>query len=832
MLCVMILLSFLNLSSAVHGGEAVTGLSEDAPSDLLMTSHRATLDDILRMMSMYGTRDEGASHELVTVDGFGTGLAPHTEEEWTQLVGRLSMFEVESLPEDLPTTFDLSTDPAFPAVGNQSSQGSCSAWAGTYYSYGYLEAVDNGWTDASLGDPEQLMSPAWTYNMVNGGKDRGSWTDTNMLVIVDWGVSTMATMPYDEDDYRSWGSPEAFREAPLHRAQEVGYLEYSGATTVEAIKALVSAGTPVAFAMDANEFISAFSDGNYIISSNEYSSTMLNHAQTVVGYDDTLSDDSDTGAFRVVNSWGDDWGDSGYYWFTYAAIEELGDLGILALNFIIDVQDYQPSLLGVWHFDAAPARTSSISVSVGVSPGEQDTKLPYFEGGLTTTKEVFPRFMCLDVTELSATFWSEGGMHLSIGDSRIDGVVSSFRVESYEPTFSPGRASQISSQSADVPTETPGSVSAYLDYYAPMSFEAALEVDDASFSSSGQACWTPVDHHSSGDGDSMQAGDISDDASSMLESQLDGPSQVTFDWRVSAQGSDTLSFYIDDVLTRSIAGDTEWDTVSVSVGEGQHTLAWVYEKDGLVSMLEDSGWVDSVSFGDPVPEPNEIPEIVLVSMLPEADYVLPGETVTFALAVQDSEGGQISVVASYGDGSPDDVELFESAQAGEVISVELLHEFSDGSDTAYVFEIAAMDAAEHPGEEWNFVSGSVLVNTPPTAVVSASSLLAEVGVSVWFDASTSSDPETDSANLQYRWDWTGDGTFDTDWSSIPDAVHAFEAPDVYEVAVEVKDGAGLVSTASVTVTVTGEVIPEFSGVLVPVACLLVVLVIVRTLRKR
>jgi C1A family cysteine protease len=832
MLCVIILLSFLYLSFAMHGGEAATGLSEDASSDLLMTSHRATLDDILRMKSMYGTRAESDPNESVTVDGFGTGLAPHTEEEWTQLVGRLSMFDVESLPDNLPTTIDLSTDPAFPAVGNQASQGSCSAWAATYYSYGYLEAVDNGWTGASLGDPEQLMSPAWTYNMVNGGKDRGSWTDTNMLVIVDWGVPTMATMPYDEDDYRSWGSPEAFREAPLHRAYEVGYLEYSEATTVEAIKALVSAGTPVVFAMDADELMSAFSDGNYIISSNEYSSTALNHAQTVVGYDDTLSDDSDTGAFRVVNSWGASWGDSGYYWFTYAAIEELGDLGILALNFIVDVQDYQPSLLGVWHFDAAPARTSSISVSVGVTPGEQDTKLPYFEGGLMTTKEVFPKFMCLDITELSATFWSEGGMHLSIGDSRIDGVISSFRVESYEPTFSPGRASQVSPQSADVPTDTPGSVSAYLDYYAPMSFEAALEVDDTSFSSSGQACWTPVDHHSSGDGDSMQAGDISDDASSRMESLLEGPSQVTFDWRVSAQGSDTLSFYIDDVLSRSIAGDTEWDTVSVSVGEGQHTLAWVYEKDGYASMLEDSGWVDSVSFRDPVPEPNEIPEIVLVSMLPETDYVLPGETVTFALDVQDSEGGQISVVASYGDGSPDDIELFESVQAGEVIRLEFLHEFSDGSDTAYEFAMTAADDVEHPGEDWNAVSGSVLVNTPPTAAVSADRLLAEVGVSVQFDASTSSDPETDSANLQYRWDWTGDGTFETDWSTVPDAIYAFEAPGVYEVAVEVKDGAGLVSTASVTVMVTGEAIPEFSGVLVPLACLLVVLAIVRTLRRR
>jgi hypothetical protein len=831
-LFVLIVLSLVSLSSVADGKGGVIGASEEPLSDLLMKSHRATQDDILSMKSMFGTRAEGEPYDLVTVDGFGTGLAPHTEEEWAQLVGRLSVFEVESLPEDLPSTFDLSTDPAFPAVGNQASQGSCGAWAATYYSYGYLEAVDNGWTGASLGDAEQLMSPAWTYNMVNGGKDRGSWMDTNMLVIVDWGVATMATMPYDQYDFTSWGSPEAFREAPLHRASEVGYIEYSRTTTVETIKALVTAGTPVAFAMDANEFTSGFSDGNYIISSNEYSSTSLNHAQTVVGYDDSLTDDSDTGAFRVVNSWGEDWGDSGYYWFTYAALEELGELGVLTVNFIVDVQDYQPSLLGVWHFDTAPARTSSISISVGVSPGEQETKLPYFEGGLMTTKEVFPRFMCLDVSELSATFWSEGGMHLWIGDSRTDGVISSFRVEAYEPSFSPGEASQVSSQSGDVPADTPGSVSAYLDYYAPMSVGAALEVDGVTFFSSGQACWTPVDHHSSGDGDSMQTGDVSDGSDSRLEAQVEGPSQVTFDWKVSAQGSDTLAFYIDEMLARSIGGDVDWETVSELLGEGLHTLAWVYEKDGYVSMLEDSGWLDSVSFGDPAPEPNEVPDIVLVDVLPETDYVPPGETVTFLLDVDDSEGGQVSVVASYGDGSPDDVELLDSVQPGETVRVEFLHEFSDGSDTAYEVTVTAMDTAEHPGDDWNVVSCSVLVNTPPTAAVTADTSFADVGVDVRFNASASSDAETDSADLQYRWDWTGDGTFDTGWSSSPDATHAFYAPGVYEVVVEVKDGAGLTSTASVSVTVTGEAIPEFSGVLVPVACLLVILVAIRTYKKR
>ena len=37
------------------------------------------------------------------------------------------------------------------------------------------------------------------------------------------------------------------------------------------------------------------------------------HMMTIVGYDDNISG----GAFRVVNSWGEEWGDGGYFWLKY-----------------------------------------------------------------------------------------------------------------------------------------------------------------------------------------------------------------------------------------------------------------------------------------------------------------------------------------------------------------------------------------------------------------------------------------------------------------------------------------------------------------------------------
>lgn len=933
------MLGVLMVSSFSMGVLAVSGLSEaeavqDPAPGLLVpggTSHPtadlpflsgrpATLEDVEGMKARYGVSSPGYE-VLLTVDGHGTGLTPPTEEQWLDMVGELMVYEADEAPSEVPGQVDLSSDPAFPAVGNQQSQGSCGAWAATYYSYGYLEAVDRGWTEASLGTPEQLLSPAWTYNMVNAGKDRGSWIDTNMMVIRDWGATTMALMPYDQYDVTRWGSPEAFREAPLHRALEVGYLEYSHLSTVEAVKALVAGGTPVAFAMDASMFTPSFSDGNFIVSSYEYSSTALNHAQTIVGYDDSVADDSDVGAFRVVNSWGSDWGDSGYYWFTYAAIEELGGLDCLVLNFIVDIEDYEPSLLAVWHFNDAPYRDAGVTLGVGPASAPTAEKSPYYEADWTS-RLLMPTFMCLDMTEHEAAYWSSAvGMYITIGDTRTDGTLSSFRMESYEPPHVRGAADRLSEQSSGVPASTPCTVYCKLEMYGLMSVDEALDLPSLVWASGGQAAWVPVDHHSSGDGDSMQAGDISDGSSSTLEAVVEGPAVASFDWMVSSQaGKDVLGFSVDGTLVDQISGAVGWLTVTVSIDEGEHALAWTYAKDSSISSSDDSGWVDSLRVVSGVPEPPQVsledsyeaavgqafavqpsvllnpsgldltatydwgdssewtsateedsygathvyeapgtyqlrvyvtdgvgnnvtdgaevhvqdmdglPSFVGASVDPEG-IVLPGTTVSFELTVTDREGGTLTVYASFGDGSPDQHSSASVAPGGSA-TVEFTHVYTLGSDTPYQVAFEVRDEEDHPSGEWDRELVDLTVNSPPTAVLAQDELQGEVAEAVVLDASGSTDAETEGSGLAFRWDWEGDGVWDTPWSGEATGSHSYLAPGVYEASVEVRDAVGQTSTASATVTVTGEAIPEFSTVVLPVAGLLLVLVIVRSVRRR
>jgi hypothetical protein len=69
--------------------------------------------------------------------------------------------------------------------------------------------------------------------------------------------------------------------------------------------------------------------------------------------------------------------------------------------------------------------------------------------------------------------------------------------------------------------------------------------------------------------------------------------------------------------------------------------------------------------------------------------------------------------------------------------------------------------------------------------------LPKVNEEVAFNASASYDDKTPKDELEFRWDFECDGTFDTNWLSYPDATHAYSNAGPHCVKLEVKDGDGL-----------------------------------------
>lgn len=94
-------------------------------------------------------------------------------------------------------------------------------------------------------------------------------------------------------------------------------------------------------------------------------------------------------------------------------------------------------------------------------------------------------------------------------------------------------------------------------------------------------------------------------------------------------------------------------------------------------------------------------------------------------------------------------------------------------------------------------------NTAPTASFTVNPETGDTQTEFSFDASASSDQQTPSADLEIRWDWNDDGTFDTPYSNSKTATTAYISEGTYTIRLEVKDLGGLTGTTTKQVIVSG-----------------------------
>ncbi|MFN2200395.1 MAG: PKD domain-containing protein, partial [Caldilineaceae bacterium] len=69
------------------------------------------------------------------------------------------------------------------------------------------------------------------------------------------------------------------------------------------------------------------------------------------------------------------------------------------------------------------------------------------------------------------------------------------------------------------------------------------------------------------------------------------------------------------------------------------------------------------------------------------------------------------------------------------------------------------------------------------------------------DATGCTDEQTPAANLQVRWDWTDDGTYDTNWSTTQKFTQKFSLPGTHTIRMQVQDEYGLTDSTTDTVNI-------------------------------
>ena len=332
--------------------------------------------------------------------------AAEPEEEFTTAkTTQAAAIQLMATSATLPTSVDNSTLPSFPPIGDQGELGSCVAWGSTYYQASHELGLLNGINNKTSSNG--ILSPKWTYNLLNGGQDNGLSPPTAFQLLNINGATSIVNFPYDANylawdiNSNDWISALSNRLSPMVAIPGLGG---SGAQNLTAIKQALNNGHVVTFAtyIDSWVFTNIKTDPQDInnLHVGDLAGVWMNgtdggHFITIVGYDDTLwidvngngsVDAGERGAFLVANSWGSSWGNSGFVWVSYDAFNSVSAVsggpnsGRVAagepLNSnVISVTplaaNYSPKLIGL--FSLEQTKRDQISVQTGVSNTTQTT---------------------------------------------------------------------------------------------------------------------------------------------------------------------------------------------------------------------------------------------------------------------------------------------------------------------------------------------------------------------------------------------------------------------------------------------------------------------------
>jgi len=228
-------------------------------------------------------------------NNYSTGLIFASQDE---LLG-IPLASTPYSGSELPQTVDLSSK--LPSPGHQGKQSSCVAWAIGYALKAYQEFIE---TNSLI-----YFSPAFIYNQINNGRDGGSRIMDALNLVSQQGLCTWNDMPYDQNDYRTQPSATARANAKTYK---IDYWRQVNIRDVKEVKAQVNSGYPVIIAANIDQGFENLNMYNeQSIWKQRLGSERGGHAILVVGYDDSKN------AFKIINSWGTNWGQNGYGWIDY-----------------------------------------------------------------------------------------------------------------------------------------------------------------------------------------------------------------------------------------------------------------------------------------------------------------------------------------------------------------------------------------------------------------------------------------------------------------------------------------------------------------------------------
>jgi hypothetical protein len=188
-----------------------------------------------------------------------------------------------------------------PPIGNQGTQNSCVAWASSEALGVLAYPKYSCWSVAQ-------RSASYIYNQLNGGScSTILYLMDGVNLITNQGSCSKNLMPYNPNSCTTQPNPNQTLEASYNRLNSHLILNTNDVTN---IKLSIDNGNPVLIAFPLNtSFNDMWNSGG--VWSQSYGGYTTGHVTCLIGYDDN------TQRFKVMNSWGTNGGDAGYFWITY-----------------------------------------------------------------------------------------------------------------------------------------------------------------------------------------------------------------------------------------------------------------------------------------------------------------------------------------------------------------------------------------------------------------------------------------------------------------------------------------------------------------------------------